>query len=89
MKVNINKIKEQSDILSVTVGGECNHADTVVSIEDFGYPDANIGDYHDDDRQVEECTKCKVWRYSIEDDWEGIPEFPEPYVVNNGKLVLR
>jgi len=89
MDINVNNIKEQSDYLSVIVNGSCNHADTVVEIEDFGYPDASISDYRDDDRQVETCTKCGVWRYSIEDDWFGVPMFPEPYVHNNGKLVLR
>lgn len=89
MQVNVNNIKEESDYLSVTINGECNHESVVVSIEDFGYPDARIGDWVDDERQVIECTKCHVWRNSIEEDWEGVPFLPEPYITNNGKLVLR
>lgn len=82
---------KDSEILSVIVNGECNHADCTVEEVDFGsavYRNGEL-DYEDDWRQVISCTKCKAWRYTLEDDWVGIEYYPEPYIFNNGKLVLR
>jgi hypothetical protein len=38
----------------------CQHADTKTESVDYGYPDATIGDYVDDWRDVEVCYECGV-----------------------------
>lgn len=91
MNVNTNIIKKQSQELCVIVNGVCNHASVLIETWDFGYPSTDVDgepDYVEDDRKVIVCSKCRCWQESIEDEWHGIAILPEPYVTNNGKLVL-
>ena len=38
----------------------CRHPETHTEEADFGYPDARIGDYVDDWRNIEVCDECNV-----------------------------
>lgn len=71
MQINVTH-KTNASPVCVTVGGECNHADTVQDEYDFGvtaYVNGEL-DYRDDFRNVEVCKGCQMYR-EIGDNYES------------------
>lgn len=73
MNIKVTHINEiQPVTIQVKEDGEmveCNHAGAFETLEDFGYPSYEIGDWVEDERPVRNCDKC--------DHWEEINTEPE------------
>lgn len=71
--------KPAETCISLVINGECDHADNDIVQIDVGglqYVNGEL-DWEENYQPALECTKCRAWRHSWDDEWFGVTNMPK------------